>query len=283
MLQIEVNIDYPEYEDEEQITNDKLYPALNALLAKIDEVIKKSEISQVIKNGIKTAIVGKPNVGKSSLLNALLREDKAIVTNIAGTTRDIVEGEVNIGGIVLKLVDTAGVRETLDVVEKIGVEKSKKALSEASLVILVLDNNQALDEVDKELLDISKDKMRVIVVNKKDLDNKLDLNSLDNYVLMSAYDSEDISKLEKEIKKLCNISDALNIDASYIGNARQIAKLKDAKRNLEDAIKSLDDKMPVDIANIDINNAWVNLGEIIGEVSSEELIDELFSRFCLGK
>lgn len=283
MLQIEVNIDYPEYEDEEQITNDKLYPALKALLAKIDEVIKKSEISQVIKNGIKTAIVGKPNVGKSSLLNALLREDKAIVTNIAGTTRDIVEGEVNIGGIVLKLVDTAGVRETLDVVEKIGVEKSKKALSEASLVILVLDNNQALDEVDKELLDISKDKMRVIVVNKKDLDNKLDLNSLDNYVLMSAYDSEDISKLEKEIKKLCNISDALNIDASYIGNARQIAKLKDAKRNLEDAIVSLDNKMPVDIANIDINNAWVNLGEIIGEVSSEELIDELFSRFCLGK
>ncbi len=283
MLQIEVNIDYPEYEDEEKVTNEKLYPALKTLLIKIDEVIKKSEISQVIKNGIKTAIVGKPNVGKSSLLNALLREDKAIVTNIAGTTRDIVEGEVNIGGIVLKLVDTAGVRDTLDVVEKIGVEKSKKVLTEASLVILVLDNNQTLDDVDKELLDISKDKMRVIVVNKKDLDNKLDLNMLDHYVLMSTYDNEDISKLEKEIKKLCNISDALNIDASYIGNARQIAKLKDAKRNLEDAIQSLDNKMPVDIANIDINNAWINLGEIIGEVSSEELIDELFKRFCLGK
>ena len=283
MLEIEVNIDYPEYEDEGQVTNDKLYPNLRNLLTEIDEVLQKSEVSQVIKNGIKTAIIGKPNVGKSSLLNALLREDKAIVTNIAGTTRDIVEGEVNIGGIVLKLIDTAGVRDTNDVVEKIGVEKSKKMLSEAELVILVLDNSQELDETDLELLELSKNKKRVVVVNKKDLDNKLDYKVLDKYIKTSSFDSNDISKLEKEIKDLCNISDVLNIDASYIGNARQIAKLKEAKQNLKDALESLDNNMPVDIANIDINNAWINLGEIMGEVSTDDLLDELFSRFCLGK
>ena len=283
MLKIEVNIDYPEYEDEEKITNEVLYPSINTLLAEIDVVLAKSEVSKVIKNGIKTAIVGKPNVGKSSLLNALLREDKAIVTNIAGTTRDIVEGEVNIGGIVLKLIDTAGVRDTTDVVEQIGVSKSKKALSEAELVIVVLDNNQALDETDLELLTASKDKKRVIVVNKRDLDNKLDLSKLDNYILMSTFDDEDISKLEKEIKNLCNINDMLNIDSTYIGNARQIAKLKDAKKNLLDAKQGLDNNMPIDIVNIDIKNAWLNLGDILGENSSEELIDELFKRFCLGK
>lgn len=283
MLKIEVNIDYPEYEDEELITNEVLLPSINALLQDIDIVLLKSEVSKVIKNGIETAIIGKPNVGKSSLLNALLREDKAIVTNIAGTTRDIVEGEVNIGGIVLKLIDTAGVRETSDVVEKKGVEKSKKALDDAKLVILVLDNSQDLDETDKELLDASKDKKRIIVVNKRDLGNKLDLSKLDSYILMSTYDENDISKLEKEIKNLCNITDALNIDASYIGNARQIAKLKEAKMHLKDALNSLNGHMPVDIANIDIKNAWISLGEILGEVSSEELLDELFSRFCLGK
>ncbi|MBO7079440.1 MAG: tRNA uridine-5-carboxymethylaminomethyl(34) synthesis GTPase MnmE [Bacilli bacterium] len=283
MLKIEVNIDYPEYEDEEQITNEVLYPSLKSLLSDIDIVLAKSEVSQVIKNGIKTAIVGKPNVGKSSLLNALLREDKAIVTSIAGTTRDIVEGEVNIGGIVLKLIDTAGVRETEDVVEKIGVSKSKKALLDAELVIVVLDNNQALDETDIELLNATNNKKRVIVVNKRDLDNKLDLSKLDKYILMSTFDEADISKLEKEIKNLCNISDMLNIDATYIGNARQIAKLKEAKKNLLDAINGLNNNMPIDIVNIDIKNAWLNLGDILGENSSEELIDELFKRFCLGK
>lgn len=283
MLKIEVNIDYPEYEDEEQITNSVLYPSLKSLLEEIDVVLAKSEVSKVIKNGIKTAIVGKPNVGKSSLLNALLREDKAIVTNIAGTTRDIVEGEVNIGGIVLKLIDTAGVRETTDLVEKIGVNKSKQALDEAELVILVLDNNKPLDETDLELINASNNKKRAIVVNKRDLDNKLDLSKLDNYILMSTFDEADISKLEKEIKNLCNINDMLNIDSTYIGNARQIAKLKEAKKNLQDALLGLDNNMPIDIVNIDIKNAWLNLGDILGENSSEEMIDELFKRFCLGK
>jgi len=283
MLEIEVNIDYPEYEDEAQITEDKLLPVLKDLLSDIDIVLAKSEVSQIIRNGISTAIVGKPNVGKSSLLNALLREDKAIVTNIAGTTRDIVEGEVNIGGLVLKLIDTAGLRTTDDVVEKIGVEKSKKVLNDADLVILVLDNSNKLTDTDYDLLEATKEKKRIIVVNKKDLDSQIDFSKLNNYILMSSYDTNDINALETSIKNVCNMNNLNDIDKTYIGNARQIAKLKEARKNLNDALNSLNNNMPVDIANIDINDAWINLGEIMGEISSEELIDELFSRFCLGK
>ena len=283
MLKIEVNIDYPEYEDEEQITENVLIPCLEKLIYEMDEVIRKSEVSQVIRNGIKTAIIGKPNVGKSSLLNSLLREEKAIVTSIAGTTRDIVEGEVNIGGVVLKLIDTAGIRVTDDIVEQIGVEKSKKILSEAELVILVLDNSEELSVGDKELLDITKDKNRVVVVNKKDLGSKIDYSLLGEYVLISAYDEKDIDMLQDKIKDICNLKDLQNIDSTYIGNARQIAKLKDARNSLKDALDSLYASYPVDIANIDINMAWTSLGEIMGEVSSDELLDELFSRFCLGK
>ena len=283
MLKIEVNIDYPEYEDEEQITETVLIPCLEKLISEMDEVIKKSEVSQVIKNGIKTAIIGKPNVGKSSLLNSLLREEKAIVTSIAGTTRDIVEGEVNIGGVVLKLIDTAGIRVTEDVVEQIGVEKSKKILNEAELIILVLDNSEELTHSDKELLELTKDKNRVVVVNKKDLESKIDYSILGEYVLISTYDSKDIDSLQDKIKEICNLKDLQNIDSTYIGNARQIAKLKDARNSLNDALNSLRASYPVDIANIDINMAWTSLGEIMGEVSSDELLDELFSRFCLGK
>ena len=283
MLKIEVNIDYPEYEDEEQITETVLIPCLEKLISEMDEVIKKSEVSQVIKNGIKTAIIGKPNVGKSSLLNSLLREEKAIVTSIAGTTRDIVEGEVNIGGVVLKLIDTAGIRVTEDVVEQIGVEKSKKILNEAELIILVLDNSEELTHSDKELLELTKDKNRAVVVNKKDLESKIDYSILGEYVLISTYDSKDIDSLQDKIKEICNLKDLQNIDSTYIGNARQIAKLKDARNSLNDALNSLRASYPVDIANIDINMAWTSLGEIMGEVSSDELLDELFSRFCLGK
>lgn len=283
MLKVEVNIDYPEYEDEEQMTEDVLVPSIKNILQEMDEVIMKSEVSQVIKNGIKTAIIGKPNVGKSSLLNSLLREEKAIVTSIAGTTRDIVEGEVNIGGVVLKLIDTAGIRVTDDIVEQIGVEKSKKIINEAELVILVLDNSEELSLGDKELLEITKDKNRIVVVNKKDLDTKIDYNSLGEYVLISAYNEEDIDLLQKKIKDICNLKDLNNIDGTYIGNARQIAKLKDARNALNEALNSLINGYPVDIANIDINIAWTSLGEIMGEVSGDDMLDELFSRFCLGK
>ena len=282
LLKIEVNIDYPEYEDEEQITEDILIPRLNVLLKDMENVLKKSEVSRIIKYGIKTAIIGKPNVGKSSLLNALIREDKAIVSNIAGTTRDIVEGSINIGGIVLNLIDTAGVRDTDDFVEKIGVEKSKKIIDEADLIMLVFDNNTPLNNDDKQLLELTKDKKRVIVVNKKDLESKIDINE-ENVLYISSFDQSDINLLENRIKEICNYTDITNIDSTYIGNTRQIAKLKIAKNQLEESINSLNLGLPIDLACVDIRNCWNSLGEILGEVSSEDLINELFARFCLGK
>lgn len=283
MLKIEVNIDYPEYEDEEIITQDVLFPELHSLLKEINQILEKSTISQVLQNGIKTAIIGRPNVGKSSLLNALLREDKAIVTNIEGTTRDLVEGSIRIGGVVLHLIDTAGIRKTSDYIEQIGVEKTNKVIENAELVLLVLDNSRELNEVDLHLLDITKDKNRIVIVNKKDLDSKIDSKSIPNAILISSYQNQDIEILENKIKEMFHIGSIMDIDPSYIGNTRQISKLKEAKKHLEDAISSLNEKQPVDIANIDIHHAWISLGEILGEVSSEELLDELFSRFCLGK
>lgn len=283
LLKVEVNIDYPEYEDEEQITVDVLLPTLKQLDLEIDEVLEKSEVSKILKYGIKTAIIGKPNVGKSSLLNALIREDKAIVSNIAGTTRDIVEGDINIGGIVLHLIDTAGVHETIDFVEKIGVEKSKNIIKNADLIILVFDNNSLIDDDDEELLSLTANKKRIIVVNKKDLERKIDITKFDKPIFVSSFDLDDIHMIEQKIKDICNVSDLTNIDSTYIGNARQVAKLKIAKKQLNEAIDSLNNGMPIDIASVDINNCWITLGEILGEVTSEELIDELFSRFCLGK
>ena len=283
LLKIEVNIDYPEYEDEEQITEDILIPRLRALQNNMEKVLQKSEVSRIIKYGVKTAIIGKPNVGKSSLLNALIREDKAIVSNIAGTTRDIVEGSINIGGIVLNLIDTAGVRDTDDFVEKIGVEKTKKIIDEADLIMLVFDNNTPLNNDDLELLDITKTKNRIIVINKKDLASKIDIDVTDEVLYISSFDVNDISKLENKIKEICNYTDVTNIDSTYIGNTRQIAKLKIAKKQLDDAMESLNMGLPIDLACVDIKNCWISLGEILGEVSSEDLINELFSRFCLGK
>ncbi|HHU55619.1 MAG TPA: tRNA uridine-5-carboxymethylaminomethyl(34) synthesis GTPase MnmE [Acholeplasmataceae bacterium] len=280
---IEVNIDYPEYEDEIQMTNEVLMPIIVDLLRDMDEILKKAEVAQIIKYGIKTAIVGKPNVGKSSLLNALLREDKAIVTNIAGTTRDIVEGEVNIGGIVLNLIDTAGVRVTEDLVERIGVEKTKEVLKKAELVILVFDYSRELDNNDLELLEATKDKTRIIVVNKRDLPPKIDLSKFTDYLLLSSYNEDDIEKLEKKIKEVCNVASVTEIDPTYIGNTRQLAKLKIARESLESALNAIELNLPVDIVNIDINNAWLSLGEILGEVTNEDLLDELFANFCLGK
>lgn len=283
LLKIEVNIDYPEYEDEEQITEDILIPRLNILKLDMEKVLEKSEVSRIIKYGVKTAIIGKPNVGKSSLLNALIREDKAIVSNIAGTTRDIVEGSINIGGIVLNLIDTAGVRDTSDFVEKIGVEKTKKIIDDADLIMLVFDNNTPLNSDDLKLLDITKNKNRIIVVNKKDLESKIDIKTNDDILYISSFDNNDINLLEKKIKEVCNYTDVTNIDSTYIGNTRQIAKLKIAKKQLDDAINSLNIGLPIDLACVDIRNCWNSLGEILGEVSSEDLINELFARFCLGK
>ena len=283
IVSIEVNIDYPEYDDEVQMTNEIIKPILKDLISQMNDILIKSEVSRIIKNGLKTAIIGKPNVGKSSLLNALLREDKAIVTNIAGTTRDTVEGVINIGGVVLNLIDTAGIRETEDIVEKIGVEKSKTVLENADLVILVFDYNVPLDNNDLEIIELTKNKNRIIVVNKKDLEKKLDLTAFDDYLLTSSFDGNDIKKLEQKIKDITQISGIKSIDATYIGNARQIALLKNARDSLNSALEATKKEMPIDIVSVDINNAWVSLGEILGEVSNDDIINELFANFCLGK
>lgn len=280
---IEVNIDYPEYEDELQVTDEVLKPIVVNLLKELKVILAKAEVSQIIKSGIKTAIIGKPNVGKSSLLNAMLREERAIVTNVAGTTRDIVEGSINIGGVVLDLIDTAGVRETDDLVEKIGVNKTKKVLQEASLIVLMFDYNTPLDDNDLELLDLTKDKKRLIVINKNDLPPQIDLNYFDDYLLISTFNEGDINKIEAKIKEIFNLGDLNNIDATYIGNARQIAKLRLCENYLQDVLKGIDEGYPIDIVNIDLHNAWICLKEILGEVSNEDLINELFSKFCLGK
>ncbi|MCK9471946.1 MAG: tRNA uridine-5-carboxymethylaminomethyl(34) synthesis GTPase MnmE [Bacilli bacterium] len=283
IARIEVNIDYPEYEDEEQITTEIIIPVISDLLVKVNNIIEKSEASQVIKEGIKTAIIGKPNVGKSSLLNSLLREDKAIVTDIAGTTRDVVEGIFSVGGVILNLIDTAGIRETSDVVEKIGVEKTKAVINDAELIILVFDYSNELDQQDLEILEKTKNKSRIIVVNKQDLDQKIDLSILDNYLLISTFNQNDIDRLESKIKEVTNISNITNIDSTYLGNARQIAKLKEARNNLEHALISSKENQVIDMINIDLTLAWKALGEIIGEDNPDALLDELFSKFCLGK
>lgn len=283
IARIEVNIDYPEYEDEQLINNEVIVPIISDLLIEIDDIIEKSETSLIIKEGIKTAIIGKPNVGKSSLLNSLLREEKAIVTNIAGTTRDAVEGMVSVGGVILNLIDTAGIRETSDIVERIGVEKTKAVINDAQLIILVFDYSEVLDKQDLELLELTKDKPRIIVVNKQDLNKTIDLSAFTDYILISTFNKKDIEKLEQKIKEVTNISNITDIDSTYLGNARQIAKLKEAKKYLETALASAKSNQVIDMVNIDLTLAWKTLGEIIGEENPDALLDELFSKFCLGK
>ena len=281
ITKIEVNIDYPEYEDEFIVTNEYLLPRLMELKSKLEDILSKANDSTIIKEGIKTAIIGKPNVGKSSLLNALLGEEKAIVTNIAGTTRDTIEGKINLGGIILNLIDTAGVRDTSDVVEKIGVEKSKKVLEEAELVILILDNSNNLEDIDKELINMTKDKKRLVIINKMDLPRKIDF--VGEALEVSILNEDDLGKIEQRIKKLCISSEINNIDATYIGNTRQISLIKKALKSIKDAINSINEGLPVDIINVDIRSSYLSLGEVIGKGSPEDIIDNLFANFCLGK
>lgn len=283
ILKIEVNIDYPEYEDEEQITKEYLIPSIKENIEEIEIIIAKSENSIKIKEGITTAIIGKPNVGKSSILNALLRENKAIVTDIAGTTRDVVEGSVNIGGLTLNLIDTAGVRQTDDIIEQIGVLKTQEVLEKAELIILVFDYSSKLDSNDLKIINLTKDKHVLTVINKKDLPQKIDLSLFDNYIIISAFDEKDIETLEKTVKKVCDIQQIDDSEVKYVTSIRAITKLKKALQSLKEGLKALESGMPIDLASTDLRSAWQNLGEILGEVGSEELLDEMFSQFCLGK
>ena len=280
---IEVNIDYPEYEDIEVLTNEKILPEIQKFREKLEQIIKKSEDSKVIKEGIKVGIIGKPNVGKSSLLNSLLEEEKAIVTNVPGTTRDTVEGTIILDNVILNIIDTAGIRESNDIVEKIGIEKSLAIINEADLVIFILNNNEEITTEEKELLEKLKDKKKIIVINKIDLENKLDKSILDNYIEISAKENIGIEKIKDEIKRLFNLGELEASDLTYMSNARSISLLGKSLNNINDAISEINNNSPIDIVEFHLKDAWNNLGEIIGETYTDELLDELFSRFCLGK
>ena len=280
---IEVNIDYPEYEDIEVLTNESILPDIKKFKEKLEEIIKKSEDSKVIKEGIRVGIIGRPNVGKSSLLNSLLEEEKAIVTDVPGTTRDIVEGSLIVSGIPLNIIDTAGIRKTEDTVEKIGVEKSLKIIDTSDLLICILNNNEEITEEEKEILEKTKNKKRIIVVNKIDLKTKLNKKLLDSYIEISVKENIGIDKIKDEIKRLFNIGEISTNDMTYLSNARSIALLKKSLNNINDAINEINNNNPIDIVELSLKESWNNLGEVIGETYTDELLDELFSRFCLGK
>lgn len=282
LSQIEVNIDYPEYYDIEVITEEKIKNIIKKLKEKLIDLVKDSENGITIKNGIKTVIVGRPNVGKSSILNKLLKEEKAIVTDIEGTTRDTVEGEILLDGILLNIIDTAGIRKTEDKVEKIGVEKSLSKIEEADLVILVINGSEELTETDKELLEETKDKTRIIVINKNDLENKVNIND-NNIVYTNTLTDEGILTLVEKIKELFNLEQIKTKDYTYLSNTRQITLAKQALKNLLDAEKGIEENLPVDMVEIDLKNCFENLGEIIGKNYSNEIIDNLFKNFCVGK
>ena len=285
LASIEVNIDYPEYHDIEVVTIENIKTAIKSMKKDLEAVIKESKNMTLIKEGIKTVIIGRPNVGKSSILNQLLQQEKAIVTDIAGTTRDIVEGEIYLDGILLNIIDTAGIRKTEDVVEKIGVEKSLSMIDEADLVIVVLNNNEKLTSEDEELLEKTKDKNRIIVINKTDLEDKLKLESskLKNIVRTNANTVEGIKELKEKIVELFQLEKLKTKDYNYLTNARQISLAKQAYESLEEAEQGITNNLPIDMVEIDLKETFDLLGEIIGETYSEEIIDHLFANFCVGK
>lgn len=282
---IEVNIDYPEYEDAEDITLKRLKEKLLPIKSKLEELLKNSNDAKIIKDGINICMIGRPNVGKSSLLNTFLEEDKAIVTDIAGTTRDIVEGETIINGIKINFLDTAGIRETANVVEKIGVDKSKKIINTADLIILVLNNNEKLTPDDLDLLDLIKDKNYIIFVNKNDLPANIDLpiGKYTNVVYGNTLTTAGIKELKEMITTIFNLEKINTNDPTYITNARHKALIEVALNYLNSALKNIDNAYSVDMLEIDIRACWDTLGEIIGATYKDELLDELFSNFCLGK
>ena len=284
---INVNIDYPEYDDVDIITNDILLPKITNLKNKINEIISESKNGKIIKDGIKTCIIGRPNVGKSSLLNALLQEDKAIVTDIAGTTRDIVEGTISIDGIVLNMIDTAGIRKTNDKIEAIGVEKSLNLMSQADLILLVLNNNSEMDKETENIIKELGNKEYLVIVNKIDLGNKLILDDTlvdkNRIVKLSVKENIGLNDLKSKIKELFNLSKIETKDPTYLTNARSLAILKKCLDSIENIEQSIKNNLPIDLLEIDIQNIWQELGKINGTTYDEELLDEMFSRFCLGK
>ena len=289
LAQVEVNIDYPEYDDVEEMTLQLLREKTQQVLQGIRALLNTASQGKILRDGLKTAIVGRPNVGKSSLLNVLLREEKAIVTDIAGTTRDTIEEYVNVRGVPLQLIDTAGIRETDDVVEKIGVERSRKALKEADFVLLLLNQSETLQEEDIRLLETTKGMKRIILFNKTDLPSKLSTENIAPYakeeeiVTTSMLNKEGIDQLEEKIAGYFFQGQMNERDATYLSNTRHIALLEKAEQALVEVQNGIEMEMPVDLIQIDFTRAWDLLGEITGDSVQDELLTQLFSQFCLGK
>ena len=290
LAQVEVNIDYPEYDAVEEMTTKMLKEKATEIRQRIEALLKTAKQGKVLREGLATAIIGRPNVGKSSLLNSLLHEDKAIVTNVAGTTRDVIEEYVNVDGVPLKLIDTAGIRDTKDQVEKIGVERSRKALDAADLILLLIDNSEELTAEDWELLEATKDKQRIVILNKTDLPNKVDRSELkklvgsDKLIETSIVKNEGMNQLGETISKMFFEEGIENNQNSVmVTNARHIGLLHQADDALGDVLKGIAAGMPVDLVQIDMTRCWDLLGEITGDSYQDELLDQLFSQFCLGK
>lgn len=288
MAHVEVNIDYPEH-DVEEMTNAFIKSKCDTVMLEIDRLLVTAEQGKILREGIETAIVGRPNVGKSSLLNELAQENRAIVTDIPGTTRDVIEEFVNVGGIPLKLLDTAGIRETTDIVEQIGVERSKTALAEADLILLVLNSNEELQIDEIALMKQLAEKQTIVILNKIDLSRKLDIDQVLSYfpqeriVELSLIENKGIDLLEKAIAAIFFEGKLESSDLTYVSNVRHISLLKQAKRSLHDALEANEQYVPIDMIQIDIRAAWEQLGEIIGDSVGESLIDQIFTQFCLGK
>ncbi|MBM0838542.1 tRNA uridine-5-carboxymethylaminomethyl(34) synthesis GTPase MnmE [Staphylococcus epidermidis] len=289
LAQVEVNIDYPEYDDVEDATTDFLLEQSKRIKEEINRLLETGAQGKIMREGLSTVIVGRPNVGKSSMLNNLIQDNKAIVTEVAGTTRDVLEEYVNVRGVPLRLVDTAGIRDTEDIVEKIGVERSRKALSEADLILFVLNNNEPLTEDDQTLFEVIKNEDVIVIINKTDLEQRLDVSELREMIgdmpliQTSMLKQEGIDELEIQIKDLFFGGEVQNQDMTYVSNSRHISLLKQARQSIQDAIDAAESGIPMDMVQIDLTRTWEFLGEIIGESASDELIDQLFSQFCLGK
>ena len=290
LAQVEVNIDYPEYDDVETLTTKMLKEKALAVRDRIKQLEQTAKQGKILREGLATAIVGRPNVGKSSLLNHLLHEDKAIVTDIAGTTRDVIEEYVNVRGVPLKLIDPAGIRETDDKVEKIGVERSRQAIDQADLVMLLLNASEPLTAEDQELLAATADKKRIVVLNKTDLPQQLDQAELQTYlkpaeevIALSVLANAGIDQLEEQIAKLFFGGIENSQTTVIVTNARHVALLNKAEQSLTAVLQGIEAGMPVDLCQIDMTAAWDSLGEITGDSYQDELLDQLFSQFCLGK
>jgi len=285
---VEVNIDYPEYDDVEEMSHEMMEEKTSYVKDEIEKLLQVAKQGKILREGIKTAIVGRPNVGKSSLMNSLVQEEKAIVTDIPGTTRDVIEEYVNVRGIPLQLIDTAGIRETEDIVEKIGVERSHKILQEADLVLFMLNYNEALLEDDRKIFDMLQDMNYIVIVNKTDLEQRLNMEEIHQLakgqvLTTSLVHDEGVDQLENALSDIFFQGNIMVENNMVVSNARHIQLLNQAQKTLEDARNALQMQLPLDMVQIDVTRTWELLGEIVGDTASESLIDQLFSQFCLGK